>query len=201
MVARTTRPSRVRPRRGLPDGRSRHARGGRLRDRQERDQHPAAGRYRPGRQHEHLAGAWFFADQPPATYDPAKAIEILEAGGWTDSDGDGVREKDGLKAIIELCTTTRQVRQDTLALIADWLKAVGIQGIPNAVSPDDIFATTTSAPETRPACCRSSNYDLAEHAFSSSIDPIGNYFNYHSTQFQPDGANDAQVKNAESTPP
>jgi ABC-type transport system substrate-binding protein len=34
---------------------------------------------------------------------------------------------------------------------------------------------------------------LAEHAFSSSIDPLGGYFNYHSSQFEPDGANDAQV--------
>ena len=141
--------------------------------------------------------AWFYADQPPATYDPAKAIEILEAGGWTDSDGDGVREKDGLKAIVELCTTTRQVRQDTLALIADWLKAVGIQGIPNAVSPDDIFADYNTA--TRDTACglSRSNFDLAEHAFSSSIDPYGGYANYHSSQFEPNGANDAQVENAD----
>ena len=33
------------------------------------------------------------------------------------------------------------------------------------------------------------------HAYSSSIDPLGNYFNYHSSQFEPDGANDAQVVN------
>ena len=31
------------------------------------------------------------------------------------------------------------------------------------------------------------------HFFSSSIDPLGNYFAYHSSQFQPAGANDAQV--------
>ena len=91
-------------------------------------------------------GAWFFADQPPATFDPAKAIEILEAAGWTDADGDGIREKDGLKAKIELCTTTRQVRQDTLALIADWLKAVGIAGHPErGRRRTDIFADYNDA--------------------------------------------------------
>ncbi|HET9345995.1 MAG TPA: ABC transporter substrate-binding protein, partial [Candidatus Limnocylindrales bacterium] len=47
--------------------------------------------------------AWFFADQTPATFDPAQAQQILEDAGWTDSDGDGIREKDGLKAKIELC--------------------------------------------------------------------------------------------------
>jgi peptide/nickel transport system substrate-binding protein len=141
-------------------------------------------------------GAWFFADQPPATYDPAKAIEILDAAGWK-AGADGIREKGGLKAIIELCTTTRQVRQDTLALIADWLKAVGIQGIPNAVSPDDIFADYNTGTRDTACVLSHSNFDLAEHAFSSSIDPFGNYFSYHSSQFRPDGANDAQVKNAD----
>lgn len=141
-------------------------------------------------------GAWFFADQPPATYDPAKAMEILETGGWKVG-ADGIREKDGLKAIVELCTTTRQVRQDTLALIAGWLKAVGIQGIPNPVAPADIFADYNEGTRDTACALSHSNFDIAEHAFSSSIDPTGNYFSYHSSQFEPNGANDAQIKNAD----
>lgn len=138
-------------------------------------------------------GAWFFADQPPAKYDPEKAKQILEDAGWKVGAG-GVREKDGLKAKIELCTTTRQVRQDTLALIAGWLKDVGIEGVPNAVDPSNIFADYNEATADTPCALSKSNFDLAEHAFSSSIDPLGNYFSYHSSQFEPDGANDAQVK-------
>ena len=138
-------------------------------------------------------GAWFFADQTPATFDPAKAQQILEDAGWKDSDGDGIREKDGLKAKIELCTTTRQVRIDTLALISDWLKDVGIEAVVNAVDPAAIFADYNEATADTPCGLSVSNFDLAEHAFSSSIDPLGSYFNYHSSQFEPDGANDAQV--------
>ena len=137
--------------------------------------------------------AWFFADQPPATFDPAKAKEILEAAGWVDSDGDGFREKDGLKLKIELCTTTRQVRVDTLALISAWLKDVGFEAIPNAVSAADIFADYNETTVDTPCALSTSNFDLAEHAFSSSIDPLGGYFNYHSSQFEPEGANDAQI--------
>ena len=136
--------------------------------------------------------AWFYADQTPTTYDPAKANAILDAAGWV-AGADGIRAKGGLKAKIELCTTTRQVRQDTLALISSWLLAVGIDSVINPVSASDIFADYNTAAIDTPCALSKSNYDLAEHAFSSSIDPLGNYFSYHSSQFRPTGANDAQV--------
>jgi peptide/nickel transport system substrate-binding protein len=140
-------------------------------------------------------GAWFFADQTPATFDPAKAKEILDAAGWV-AGADGIRAKGGLKAKIELCTTTRQVRIDTLALIASWLKDVGIEAVSNPVDAASIFADYNEATVDTPCALATSNFDLAEHAFSSSIDPLGNYFNYHSSQFEPDGANDAQIKDS-----
>ena len=142
--------------------------------------------------------AWFYADQEPAVYDPEKAKQILADGGWADSNGDGYVEKDGVTAKIELCTTTRQVRQDTLALISAWLKAVGIDSIINPVSPNDIFSNYTESTLDTPCALSTSNFDLAEHAFSSSIDPLGNYTSYHSSQFRSDlGANDARVKDAD----
>jgi len=138
-------------------------------------------------------GAWFYADQTPTTYDPDRARQILEDGGWTDGDGDGFREKDGTKAKIELCTTTRQVRQDTLALVAAWLKAVGIDSVINPVDPANIFADYNEATVDTPCVLSHGNFDLAEHATSSSIDPLGNYFSYHSSQFDPIGVNNAGV--------
>ena len=119
---------------GLPDGRPGDARGRRLRRRQERDQHPAPRRPRPGREHVRLARRVVL--RRPAADDattPRRRKQILEDAGWKDTDGDGIREKDGSKAKIELCTTTRQVRQDTLALVAGWLKDVGIDTVINPV--------------------------------------------------------------------
>ena len=141
--------------------------------------------------------AWFYADTPPATFDPEKAKQILKDGGWADSDGDGIVEKDGLKAKIELCTTIRQVRQDTLALISSWLKNVGIDSVINPVSPDDIFADYNESNNDVPCNLSRSNFDLAEHASQSSIDPLFLYTGYNSGQFRPSGANDAQVSDPE----
>ena len=137
--------------------------------------------------------AWFYADQPPTPYDPDRARSILEEAGWRDSDGDGVREKDGLRATIELCTTTRQARVDTLALVSGWLADVGIEVVGNPVDSTLIFADYNEAAPDTPCALSRSNFDLALHFFSSSIDPLGNYFAYHSSQFQPAGANEAQV--------
>jgi peptide/nickel transport system substrate-binding protein len=136
--------------------------------------------------------AWFFADQTPATFDPEKAKQILDDAGWKVG-ADGIRSKDGLKAKIELCTTTRQVRVDTLALVGNWLKDVGIETVSNPVDSTNIFADYNEATADTPCALSTSNFDLAEHAFTSSIDPLGNYFNYHSSQFEPDGVNDAEV--------
>ena len=43
-------------------------------------------------------GGW---DQGPA-YDPATAKRLLDQAGWTDRDGDGIRERDGLEARFDL---------------------------------------------------------------------------------------------------
>ena len=98
-------------------------------------------------------GAWFFADQTPATFDPEKAKSILDAAGWT-AGADGIREKNGLKAKIELCTTTRQVRIDTLALISDWLKQIGIEAVSNPVDSTNIFADYNEATADTPCAPR-----------------------------------------------
>ncbi len=137
--------------------------------------------------------AWFYVDQQPTSYDPEKAKQILEAAGWTDTDGDGIREKNGLKAKIELCTSTRQVRQDTLALIAAWLKDVGIDSVINPVDATSLFADYNESTADTPCVLSHGNFDVAEHATSSSIDPLGNYFSYHSSQFNPLGVNNASV--------
>jgi peptide/nickel transport system substrate-binding protein len=48
------------------------------------------------------------------------AKALLEQSGWVDGDGDGIREKDGMKLKVLYQTSTNPVRQDFQAVIKDW---------------------------------------------------------------------------------
>lgn len=47
-------------------------------------------------------GMPWFNPESEIPYDPEYAVKLLEEAGWKDSDGDGIREKDGVKASISL---------------------------------------------------------------------------------------------------
>lgn len=139
--------------------------------------------------------AWFYAEQPAPALDPAGAIDILEEAGWKDTDGDGIRENEGLVARVELCTTDRQTRLDAAALVKASLLDVGIEAVTTVVDPADMFATYDRSSSATPCALQRGHFDLALHSLTSSIDPRDYYFKYHSSQFEPDGQNDARVNN------
>ncbi|GAB4436231.1 MAG: ABC transporter substrate-binding protein [Chloroflexi bacterium OHK40] len=69
----------------------------------------------------------------------ARAQEILAAGGWADSDGDGIVEKDGLKAEFTLIYPASDTIRQALALsAADMVRPAGIQMNVEGKSWDDI---------------------------------------------------------------
>lgn len=72
--------------------------------------------------------------------DPAEAERILEAAGWVDGDGDGVREKDGTPAQFTLLyPATDSLRQGLAVSLADMVGRVGIEVRPEGVSWEAIY--------------------------------------------------------------
>ena len=63
----------------------------------------------------------------PWPYDPEKANQLLDEAGWVDSNGDGVRDQDGVELVLKYGTTTREVRRDTQAVAQQQLAQVGVK--------------------------------------------------------------------------
>ncbi|MDO4622576.1 MAG: ABC transporter substrate-binding protein [Eubacteriales bacterium] len=62
------------------------------------------------------------------TYNPEEAMKVLEEAGWVDSDGDGIREKDGTKLVIRWLTYPSRQELPLLAeSVQASLKEVGIE--------------------------------------------------------------------------
>ena len=61
------------------------------------------------------------------SYDPDGAMAVLEEAGWVDSDGDGIREKDGQKLVIRWLTYPSRQELPLLAeSVQATLKSIGI---------------------------------------------------------------------------
>lgn len=58
-------------------------------------------------------------------HDPARAAALLTEAGWTDSDGDGIRDRDGRPMRVRFETSVNPVRQAAQRIIQGNLAAVG----------------------------------------------------------------------------
>lgn len=84
-----------------------------------------------------------FYNDPPLQnypYDPEEAKRLLDRAGWVDSNGDGVRDKDGVRLELDYGTTIGEIRQDVQAVIQQQLAQVGIKVNLYSVEADVYFA-------------------------------------------------------------
>lgn len=66
-------------------------------------------------------------DLPRLDYDRARAIELLEGLGWHDTDGDGIRERNGERLSFELVTPSSDAnRHNAAVIIQDQFRQVGV---------------------------------------------------------------------------
>ncbi|MGR3814850.1 MAG: peptide ABC transporter substrate-binding protein [Cognatishimia activa] len=82
------------------------------------------------------------------TQDIAGANAMLDAAGIVDTDGDGVREKDGVPLKILYQTSTNAVRQDFQALIKAWWAEIGIETELRNINASVFFGGDPGSPDT-----------------------------------------------------
>ncbi len=75
--------------------------------------------------------SWAYAgDVPPYAYDPARARGLLDAAGWTDQDGDGVREKGELRLQFALLTNDDATRIQIINELTRQWAEIGVRAVP-----------------------------------------------------------------------
>ncbi|MEM7320043.1 MAG: peptide ABC transporter substrate-binding protein, partial [Pseudomonadota bacterium] len=83
-----------------------------------------------------------------STQDIAGANKLLDDAGIIDSDGDGVREKDGVPLKVIYQTSTNAVRQDFQALIKQWWSEIGVAAELRNINASVFFGGDPGSPDT-----------------------------------------------------
>jgi peptide/nickel transport system substrate-binding protein len=136
----------------------------------------------------------YVCDVPRPKFDTEAAKGLLEQAGWTDTNGDGIREcrgcktaKDGTEFKFELTTYSEYGEPLTLTqqLIAEDLKAVGIQADLSQIQGSVMWADTSSGGTEQTGNFEMDLYDDG-YAGVDPTDFIRQY--YHSESAVPDAA-------------
>ena len=83
-----------------------------------------------------------------STQDIEGAKKLLDDAGIVDTDGDGIREKDGVPLKLLYQTSTNAVRQDFQALIKQWWSEIGIESELRNVNSSVFFGGDPGSPDT-----------------------------------------------------
>ncbi len=82
------------------------------------------------------------------TQDIAGANKMLDDAGIVDTNGDGVREKDGVEMKVLYQTSTNRIRQDYQALVKDWWSQIGIETELRNIDASVFFGGDAASPDT-----------------------------------------------------
>jgi peptide/nickel transport system substrate-binding protein len=136
---------------------------------------------------------WAKSDIPRSEYNPEKAMALLEEAGWTDTDGDGIREchgcpyaKEGKVLKLKIQTTSgNKLREMTEQVILEMLEEIGLQLYIENVASAELFASYANG-----AFRRHGQYDIIMYTASPLIDPHRlMYVFYHSDNIPCDDNN------------
>ncbi len=126
-----------------------------------------------------LPNSWAYdASVAPPDYDPSQANTLLDEAGWVDSNGDGVRDKDGVDLSLVLLSDDAPHSQLVTQSISEDLNQIGVRAVPRAVSFTGLV-TDFLVPR---------NFNAAVVTWELIGDPDP-YPLWHSTQISPKGQN------------
>ncbi len=81
-------------------------------------------------------------------YNLTKAAEILEADGWRDTNGDGIRDKNGVEMKVVFQTSVNPLRQKTQEVIKQGLQSIGVEVELKSIDASVFFSSDPSNNDT-----------------------------------------------------
>lgn len=140
------------------------------------------------------AASAFYFDSPdlntnikPLPYDPKRAAELLDEAGWTDHDGDGIRDKDGKPFRFELLgSSSSSLTAQLIPVLKESFKKAGIDMIERRIE----FTVFTN--------------NMRDHKFDATLSGWGGdltldpYQIWHSNSIANRGSNFISFRNAQS---
>jgi len=76
------------------------------------------------------------------------ARALLDRAGWIDTDGNGIRDKNGVELSLLFQTSTNAVRQDFQALIKQWWSQIGVETELRNIDASVFFGGDPGSPDT-----------------------------------------------------
>ena len=95
-----------------------------------------------------VAPAQYASEAIGYEYNLDRAAALLAEAGWTDTDGNGIRDKDGVEMEMVFQTSINPVRQKTQEIVQANLAALGIRVELKRVRVDDFFSADPSQTES-----------------------------------------------------
>lgn len=139
-----------------------------------------------------LSLAWAKCDIPPAEYSPEAAMALLDEAGFTDLDGDGVREcngcmyaEEGTPLRLKYQTTSgNQLREESQQLVLEMMAEIGVEFYIENVPSSELFGSWSSG-----AFRKHGQYDVLMYTTSDGIDPQSQMDGYFHKDKMPTEAN------------
>ncbi len=145
-----------------------------------------------------LNQGWAECDIPPSEYSPEAAEALLEEAGFTDQDGDGVREchgclyaEEGTPLSLTYQTTSgNQLREESQQLVLEMMADIGIELNIQNVPSSELFGSWSSG-----AFRKHGQFDILMYTTSETADPQSQMNDYFSADRIPTEANNGTGTN------
>lgn len=114
------------------------------------------------------------SDKITSEFNLDKAAALLDTAGWKDSNGNGIRDKDGVEMQVVFATSVNSVRQKTQAIIKQALGKIGVGVELKSVDASIFFGGDPANPDT----LNRFGFDLQEYTTGNDSPDPGAYMKW-----------------------